>query len=61
MATTIAHPSALARPRAARLPFSGRAVRTLAARRVALTAHNPRQVAVPLIGPRCSRLWWRRH
>jgi len=52
MATITAQRTALARPaRAARLPFTGRAVRTLAARRAALTAHNPRQVAVPLIGP----------
>jgi ABC-type multidrug transport system permease subunit len=29
----------------------GRALRTLAARRAALTAHNPRQIAVPLVGP----------
>ena len=29
----------------------GRALRTLAARRTALTAHNPRQIAVPLVGP----------
>ena len=52
MASTIAQRTVLARPaRATRLPFAGRAVRTLAARRAALTAHNPRQVAVPLIGP----------
>jgi hypothetical protein len=52
MASTIAQRTVLARPaRVTRLPFTGRAVRTLAARRAALTAHNPRQVAVPLIGP----------
>src|SRR3954451_13820265 len=50
MATTaIAAPAALvtAPPR----PPVGRALRTLAARRAALTAHNPRQIAVPLVGP----------
>src|SRR3954449_7537162 len=50
MATTaIAAPAALvtAPPRT---PV-GRALRTLAARRAALTAHNPRQIAVPLVGP----------
>src|SRR5947208_5392588 len=34
-------------PRASR----ARAIWTLAARRAALTAHNPRQIAVPLVGP----------
>jgi ABC-2 type transport system permease protein len=29
----------------------GRALRTLAARRAALTAHNPRQIAVPMLTP----------
>src|SRR5437762_514146 len=50
MATTaIAQPAALgAAP--PRTPV-GRALRTLAARRAALTAHNPRQIAVPLVGP----------
>ncbi|HKE80865.1 MAG TPA: ABC transporter permease [Solirubrobacteraceae bacterium] len=51
MATTIAEPVAFA-PRAApprtRL---GRALRTLASRRAALTAHNPRQIAVPMLTP----------
>ena len=53
MATTVAQPAALA-PRAVAPPSRasvGRALRTLAARRTALTAHNPRQIAVPLIGP----------
>jgi ABC-2 type transport system permease protein len=52
MATTIAQPAALApRLAAPRRPSRGRALRTLAARRAALTAHNPRQIAVPLVGP----------
>jgi ABC-2 type transport system permease protein len=34
-----------------RRPSRGRAILTLAARRAALTAHNPRQIAVPLVGP----------
>src|SRR3954453_19984511 len=52
MASRIAEPRALARPLAAppRTPI-GRALRALAARRAALTAHNPRQIAVPLVGP----------
>jgi ABC-2 type transport system permease protein len=52
MATTTAQPAALARRVAAppRTPI-GRALRTLAARRAALTAHNPRQIVVPLIPP----------
>jgi ABC-2 type transport system permease protein len=52
MATTITAPAAFAptpvRPR--RTPRLG-ALRTLAARRAALTAHNPRQIAVPLLTP----------
>ena len=52
MATTTAQPVALPRrqhaPRRTRLPG---AVRTLAARRAALTAHNPRQIAVPMLTP----------
>jgi ABC-2 type transport system permease protein len=32
-------------------PRLGGAIRTLAARRAALTAHNPRQIAVPLVTP----------
>src|SRR6266576_129370 len=52
MATAIAHPTTLApRVRLPRRPSLGRALRTLAARRAALTAHNPRQIAVPLVGP----------
>src|SRR4051812_26134906 len=52
MATTIDPPVALvpripARPRT---PFT-RALRTLASRRAALTAHNPRQIAVPMLTP----------
>src|SRR5437763_9894684 len=41
------------RPLAARAPRAGfgRALRTLAARRAALTARNPRQIAVPLLTP----------
>jgi len=54
MATTItgSKPTAVAGPAAAppRTPI-GRALRTLAGRRAALTAHNPRQIAVPLVGP----------
>jgi ABC-2 type transport system permease protein len=52
MATTIAQPAGIARrdvvPRRA---SRARAIWTLAARRAALTAHNPRQIAVPLVGP----------
>jgi ABC-2 type transport system permease protein len=52
MATTIAQPVSLA-PRLAAAPRTrlGRALRTLAARRAALTAHNPRQIAVPMLTP----------
>ena len=51
MATTIAQPAGLARGRfvAPRATPIGRALRTLASRRAALTARNPRQIAVPLI------------
>jgi ABC-2 type transport system permease protein len=40
-------------PRAVTPPRTGlaRALRTLAARRAALTAHNPRQIAVPMLTP----------
>jgi ABC-2 type transport system permease protein len=52
MATTIAQPAGLVRRGATpRRTSRGRAIRTLAARRAALTAHNPRQIAVPLVGP----------
>jgi ABC-2 type transport system permease protein len=52
MATTIAEPVALP-PRLAAAPRArlGRALRTLASRRAALTAHNPRQIAVPMLTP----------
>jgi ABC-2 type transport system permease protein len=52
MATTIAEPIKLA-PRRAAPPRTGagRALRTLALRRAALTAHNPRQIAVPMLTP----------
>ena len=52
MATTVADQAARAQPAAApqQIP-TGRALRTIAGRRVALTAHNPRQIAVPLVGP----------
>ena len=48
MAVTEAPPIALPRPRRAR-PIS--ALNTLARRRAALTAGNPRQILVPLLGP----------
>jgi ABC-2 type transport system permease protein len=52
MATTITRPAALPmRPVTPPRTPVGRALRTLAGRRVALTAHNPRQIAVPLVGP----------
>jgi ABC-2 type transport system permease protein len=52
MATTATQPAALLRRAATpRRTSHGRALRTLAARRAALTAHNPRQIAVPLVGP----------
>src|SRR5215208_1400423 len=52
MATTVAERVALPphlteAPR----PRLGRALRTLASRRAALTAHNPRQIAVPMLTP----------
>src|SRR5262249_19525725 len=53
MATTIAHPAAAAaviRPPAPRA-LTGRALKALAAPRAALTAHNPRQIAVPMLTP----------
>src|SRR3954451_21405993 len=53
MATTVADPAALTAvplPAPQRTPV-GRALRTLAGRRTALTAHNPRQITVPLVGP----------
>ena len=51
MATTIAEPAGLARPRPAFKSAIGRSLRTLASRRAALTAHNPRQIAVPMVTP----------
>ena len=51
MATTIAEPPALTRLRPAPRAGIGRALRTLASRRMALTAHNPRQIAVPMVTP----------
>jgi ABC-2 type transport system permease protein len=52
MATTIAQPAGIAqRETAPRRASRGRAILTFAGRRLALTAHNPRQIAVPLIGP----------
>src|SRR5919198_251215 len=52
MATTIAEPVSLTPrlPAAPRTPLR-RALRTLASRRAALTAHNPRQIAVPMLTP----------
>jgi ABC-2 type transport system permease protein len=52
MATTTLEPATLGPPVAAapRLRI-GRALRTLASRRAALTAHNPRQIAVPMLTP----------
>jgi ABC-type multidrug transport system permease subunit len=52
MATTVADGATLAQPVAAspQIPI-GRALRTIAGRRATLTAHNPRQIAVPLVGP----------
>jgi ABC-2 type transport system permease protein len=52
MATTTAEP--VAAPRRLHAPGRTRlagALRTLAARRAALTAHNPRQIAVPMLTP----------
>src|SRR3954468_11753426 len=51
MATTIAQPAALTARTAPRRTRPGRALRTLALRRAALTAHNPRQIAVPMLTP----------
>jgi ABC-2 type transport system permease protein len=48
--TTVAEPISLALPRSTRPPRA-LALRTLIARRLALTAGNPRQVLVPLLGP----------
>lgn len=51
MATTIAEPAGLTRARSVPKTRLGRSLRTLAARRAALTAHNPRQIAVPMVTP----------
>src|SRR5262245_66376984 len=51
MATSIAEPAILARSAAPARTRLGRALRTLASRRAALTAHNPRQIAVPMLTP----------
>jgi ABC-2 type transport system permease protein len=51
MATTIAEPAGLAHSRPIPKARLGRTLRTLAARRAALTAHNPRQIAVPMVTP----------
>ena len=49
---SIAQPTTLVPATRARRPTRlGRALRTLASRRAALTAHNPRQIAVPMITP----------
>ena len=50
MATTAVQPAAIALPKLSRAGF-GSALRTLAKRRAALTAHNPRQIAVPMLTP----------
>jgi ABC-2 type transport system permease protein len=51
MATTsVAHPLPIPARAPRRAPLLG-ALRTLARRRVALTAHNPRQIAIPLMTP----------
>src|SRR3954467_8810997 len=52
MATTVVDGvAAPARPRPISRPRFASALRTLAARRAALTAHNPRQIAVPMLTP----------
>jgi ABC-2 type transport system permease protein len=51
MATTIPQPTAVARAASPRPTALGRSLRTLASRRLALTAHNPRQIAVPVMTP----------
>jgi ABC-2 type transport system permease protein len=54
MATTLARPAILAAASSLKAPRRaplGRALRTLALRRAALTAHNPRQIAVPMLTP----------
>src|SRR5436190_24364724 len=53
MSTSIAQPTTLRPPATApvRRTGAGRALRTLARRRAALTASNPRQIAVPMMTP----------
>ncbi len=52
MATIIARPAPPAlRPERAQRARLGRGLRTLATRRLALTARNPRQIAVPMLTP----------
>jgi len=51
MATAIAEPAALAGHAQPRKAALGRSLRTLALRRIALTARNPRQIAVPMLTP----------
>jgi ABC-2 type transport system permease protein len=50
MATTVSETAVIPLPRRSR-PRSGSALAALARRRTALTAGNPRQIAVPLLGP----------
>jgi ABC-2 type transport system permease protein len=50
MATTVSEPAVIPLPRRSR-PRPASALATLARRRAALTAGNPRQIAVPLLGP----------
>ena len=50
MATTATHPAAIRLPSRRRAPGAS-ALATLARRRATLTAGNPRQVIVPLMGP----------
>ena len=50
MATTVSETAVIPLPRRSR-PRSASALAALARRRAALTAGNPRQVAVPLLGP----------
>jgi ABC-2 type transport system permease protein len=49
--SAIAEPLAVSLARPARRPHSMRALMVLARRRAALTASNPRQILVPLVGP----------
>src|SRR3954452_13692285 len=52
MATSIVKSSTFTSPTVAARPVRlGRALRTLAGRGAALTAHNPRQIAIPMLTP----------